>query len=365
MITGDIMRFKLTAYALLFALAASTQNIEAGITIVNGRIVNAELVATMPGEKHFEAGLYFIENDNWREAERHLMIVTANFACTQYGHEAFYYLGIAQYYLEEYDLANDAFTEYLKGKQHPKYFVEAMSYKFNIAEEFRCGAKRRFFGSKQLPKWACGRSMALDIYDEIIVALPCHELAVRALYAKGELQWIEGNYRESVEAFRMITKRFPKHELAPESYLMMMGVYLEQSRSEFQNPDILGFAQVTLRKFKQDFPREERIACAEEILLAIKEVYAKGLFDTGAFYERICKPVAAAIYYQNAANLFPETQVALWCQAHLQRLQAEGVQVALPSTNIDNAEAEAKDEDEVGTDIDLDHFPLTDLDDEE
>lgn len=363
------MRLFSLSYSFLFVLAAMAPSMDshAGITLVNGQVVNAELVPTMPVEGHFQAGTRALEEENWAEAERHFNIVTINFPCTQYGHESYYYLGIACYYLDEYDFSNDAFTEYLKGKQHPKYFIEAMSYKYNIAESLRCGAKRRFFGTKQLPKWACGLSLALDIYDEIIAALPCHELAVRALFSKGELQWTEGNYRESVDAFRMITKRFPKHELAPESYLMIMGVYLEQSRYEFQNPDILAFAQINLRKFQQEFPREERIASAEECLLAIKEIYAKGLFDTGAFYEKICKPVAAAIYYQNAANLFPETQVALWCQSHLERLQQSGVTIILPAKEA-SEENELDidiDEKDVGQDFSFENAKLTDLDGED
>lgn len=364
-----MMKFRTYSLGFFLACALVSQSMEASFVIQNGRILDGNSVLTMPVEEHFNAGLRAIEAEQWVEAEKHFNIITANFPCTENGHEAFYYLGIAGYYLEELDFANEAFTEYLKGKQHPQYFIEAMQYKYNIAEFFRGGARRRFFGTKQLPKWADGKSLALEIYEEIIVALPCHELAVRALFSKGELQWAEGNYRESVEAFRMITKRFPKHELAPESYLMMMGVYMEQSRSEFQNPDILAFAHITLRKFKQDFPREERISDAEAILLGIKEVYARGLFETGAFYERICKPVAAAIYYQNAANLFPETQVALWCRAHLERLQQAGVDVVLPSRPVDeDTVSDYRDGGEdggVGEDIDLDHFPLTDLDDEE
>lgn len=354
------MKDKILYLAVCATLALCS--VDGGITIQNGRIVDADLVATMPVEGHFNAGLGATECEDWSTAAKHFAIVTQNFPGTICAHESFYYLGIAYYYLEELDFSNDAFTEYLKGKQHPKYFIEAMQYKFNIAEQFRNGARRRFFGTKQLPKWATGRTLAISIYDDIIIALPCHELAVRALFAKGQLLWALQNYKESVESFKMITRRFPKHELAPESYLMMMAVYYEQSKTEFQNPDILAFAQITLRKFKHDFPREERIDCAEEYLLAIKEIYAQGLFDTGVFYERTCKPVAAAIYYQNAANLFPETQVAVWCQYHIERLQQEGVNICLPTKALtENSEEDNDDElSDVGQD-----FKLTDLDDEE
>lgn len=359
------MQIKTIANLCLLYFAAIAP-LQGAITFIDGRVVDVRLVATMSAQEHYNAGVAAWEEGNWSEAERQFAIVTANFPCTKETHEASFYLGVACYTLEEYDFANDAFTEYLKAKQHPKFFIEAIEYKFSIAEQFRCGARRRILGTKQLPKWANGYSEALDIYDEIINALPCHEMAVYALFSKGQLQWSQQNYKESIDAFRVITQRFPKHELAPESYLAMMSVYLEQSRTEFQNPDILAFAEITLRRFSQNFPREERLQSAEDCFLAIKEIYAKGFFDTGVFYEKIDKPVAASIYYQNAVNLFPETQVALWCQSHLARLSDAGVAIILPAKDSSTAgqnfvldENEALEEKE-----ELEDFPLIDLDDE-
>ena len=56
---------------------------------------------------------------------------------------------------------------------------------------------------------------------------------------------------------------------------------------------------------------------AENSVLEIKEVYAKGLYDTGQFYERIEEPRASLIYYQNAIRQFPETTVAKLCEQRL------------------------------------------------
>jgi outer membrane protein assembly factor BamD (BamD/ComL family) len=146
-------------------------------------------------------------------------------------------------------------------------------------------------------------------------------LAAKALYSKGSLQWDEKQYRQSVDSFQMLIKRFPKHELAPESYVAISKIFVEQSGTEFQNPDILAFAQINLRKFKSDFPREERLGEVENDLLSIKEYFAKNLYDTGQFYERTDKPRAAAIYYQNAIQQFPETQIAQKCQSRLEKLK--------------------------------------------
>ena len=242
---------------------------EAAFTLQNGKLINAETAATMSVEEHFTRGLEALDARNWKEASKQFEIVTYNFPNTQYGQEGNFYLGVAWFHLEEFDFANEAFSNYLKVKSNPQFFKQAIEYKYAIAEMFKDGAKRRFFGTKQLPKWASGTTMAVTIYDEVIAAMPSNEIAAQALFSKGCMLWNMKEYRNSIDSFQMLIKRFPKHELAPESYLLITKVYLDQCRLEFQNPDILAFAQINVRRFKHDSPKEERLAEADEDVLRI------------------------------------------------------------------------------------------------
>ncbi len=225
------------------------------------------------------------------EATIQFGIVASSFPNDPCAHEAHYYLGVAYYYLEEYEFSNDALSDYLKAQSHPVYFEEAIQYKYAIAEAFRCGAKRRLLSMHRCPKWAEGKEQALAIYDEVIAALPSQDIATQALFSKGCLLMDMKEYCESVEAFRMFIRRFPKHELAPESYLAITAVYLKQSCCEFQNPDILALAEINLRKFKQDFPREERIALAEEDVMSIKEPTQTGYIRWGSSMRGSASPL--------------------------------------------------------------------------
>jgi outer membrane protein assembly factor BamD (BamD/ComL family) len=297
-------------HLVLGALVASTFSLNAAYTFRDGKIVDSRLVATMPMEAHYNAGVTAMEACNWREAARQFGITASSFPLSPYGQEAAFYQGVANYQLSEYDLADQAFSEYLQAKSNPRLFEETIEFKYAIAEQFRGGARRRLLGTKQLPKWASSDSYALKIYEEVIAAVPCHELAVQSLFSKGLLHQTRREYAQSVECFQMIIRRFPKHELTPESYLMINQVYLDQSRNEFQNPDILAFAEINVRRFAQNFPREERLEQAGNDVLAIKEVYAQGLYDTGLFYERVGHPEASVLYYRHAVIQFPETQIA-------------------------------------------------------
>lgn len=295
---------------------------EAAYVVKGTKLVDADDVATLPAQEHFNLGKKALDEHNWDEAVSQYRMVTGSFPNSPYAAESYFNLGVAYYNLKELDFANEAFSSYLHAKNNPRLFQEAVEYKCAIADQFAAGARRRFWGTKKLPKWASANNLALKIYDEVIAALPSHEIAARALYSKGSLNWQLKQYRASVEAYQMVIKRFPKNELAPEAYVAISKVYLEQSRYEFQNPDVLAFAQINLRRFKQDFPREERIAEVEADLLAIKEIYANGLYETGQFYERIHKPKAAVIYYHNAIQQFPETKVAGLARQRLDKLKA-------------------------------------------
>lgn len=321
------------SYILLTAIfLLGHSQVEAGWIVKNGHFYDADEVATLSLEEHFALGEQAYKEEDFREAARQFRIITRNFPNTKLGKETSYFLGISYFHIEEYEYANQELTHYLKSQSNPKYFEEAFSFKFLIAQEFRNGARRRIFGYRKMPKWLSGQKIAFEIYDEIISTLPCHELAAQSLWAKANLHWKIEDYKKAVESFHTLIRRFPKHELTPESYLAINRLYFEQSQREFQNPDILALSQLNLRKFQQDFPGEERHVQAEEDALAIKEIYAQGLFETGQFYERVKQPKASIIYYKTAIKQFPETSVAKHCYDRLEDLESHHPSKVLSAT---------------------------------
>ena len=298
-------------------------SVDAAISIRNGRIVDADEVATFPVEEHEGMGLEAIKVCDWHEAARQFRIVTNEFPGTKESARSFFFLGVAYYHLQDFEFSNQAFSDYVMSQSHPEHFEEAMEYKFLIAEAFRNGAKRRILGSRMFPKWLSAENMAIEAYDEIIATMPSHELAAKSLFAKGCFHWKLQDYSDSVENFQKLILRFPKHEMALESYVMVSEIFLDQCHKEHQNVDILAFAEVNLKQFRADFPGEPRLEKAEKNFCHMKEVYARGLFDTGQFYERVGKPQASYLYYQNTIDKFPSTFVADKCRS---RLRAMGYQ---------------------------------------
>ena len=116
-------------------------------------------------------------------------------------------------------------------------------------------------------------------------------------------------------------RRFPKHELAIESYLKIGQVYLDQCKCEHLNPDLLDSAELNLRKFELAFPSETRLSEARETFYEMQEVFAMSLFETGDFFQRTKKKGAAIIYYSKVVSKFPQSNAAKVAKDRLKALQ--------------------------------------------
>lgn len=295
--------------------------LEGAWVLHEGKLINEDKFATFSCDEHYALALKAYQIQDWNTAAKHFGIVNLNFPHSTVGPESAFFQGICFYEQEEFEFANEAFNTYLKGSSQPQFFQEAMDYKFAIANAFASGSRRRFFGTKQLPKVLPARNIAMQIYDEMIQTMPCHDYAAQSLWAKGNLLWEDYAYQDSIDCFQTLIRRFPKHELTPRSYVAINQVYLTEAKWEFQNPDLLQLAEINLRRFEQDFPRDDRLIEAKQNLDLLKETYASGLWTTGNFYEGQGAPQAAIIYYLNAAKKFPDTRIAEKCKERLEKIQ--------------------------------------------
>jgi outer membrane protein assembly factor BamD (BamD/ComL family) len=316
---------------LLVSFCGVFQDAEAAYTIRNGKLINTNEVATLSVQEHYSVAMDAFQKQDWEEVVRQSIIVIRNFPSTPFAQDAFYYLGVGYFHLEEFELANRHLTNYLKKQNTPKYFEEAIQYKFKIAERFHRGARKHILGWESMPKWVPAREEAIAIYEEVITALPHHDLAAQALYGKAKLLLKTEEYKSSIETYQVLIRRFPKHPLAIESYIGIGQVYLIQSQQEYPDQDYLDLAEINLRKFRQDFPSEEKVGVAQGMLLNMKEVYASHLYDIGRFYERTKKPHASHIYYTRILAKYPETKVATLATKRLQRMKYKPKEEAQPS----------------------------------
>jgi outer membrane assembly lipoprotein YfiO len=313
------------AVALFPLLLVLPLSAHAAYMFKNGKLIKSEEVATMSVQEHYSIAMDAYQRQNWDEVIHQSLIVVKNFSSTPFAQEALFYLGIGYFHTGEFEYANKFLTSYLKKQATPKFFEEVIQYKFKIAEKYHHGAKKHLLGWETMPKWVPARDEAIRIYDEVITALPHHELAAHALFGKAKLLLKDDEFKSSIETYQVLIRRFPKHPLAAKSYIGIGEVYLIQSQEQYPDQDYLDLAEINLRKFRHDFPGEERLAVAEKMLLEMKEIFAGDLYDTGRFYERTKKPQAAYIYYTRILTKYPETKVCELAGKRLSKLNCRPV----------------------------------------
>jgi outer membrane protein assembly factor BamD (BamD/ComL family) len=280
---------------------------------------------TISVQELFSAVKSAYDEGKWKEVEIKSQKLLKDYPVTAFAKETLFYLGVSTFNQKDYQFANRYFSKYLKDQTSPRYFEQAMQYKFDIAQEYADGAKKHLMGFKAMPKWIPATSNALKIFNEIIATIPHHDLAARSLFKKGEILLKDQNFKESLDSYQTLIRRFPSHSLAIESYLSISKLFLKECQDESPDPALMDLAQLNLRKFEISFPGEERIEEAVNTLLEMKETYAMDLFETGKFYERIKKGQAAVLYYKAAISKYPETKAARRAGARLEKFEGNAL----------------------------------------
>jgi len=297
--------------------------LQGSFTVKDGKLLNSEDVATMSVQEHYSLLLEVFQKEEWKEVIQQSNILIKNFPTSPFFQEAFYYMAAAYFHLNDFDLANQHLTTYLRKQTALQHFRDALELKFQVAEKFREGFKKHIGGYEILPQWMPAKAEAIKIYDEVINALPNDDLAAKALFGKAVLLLEDDEYNSSIETYQTLIRRFPRHPLAPDAYVEIAKVYLIESQEKYPDADYLDLASINLRKFRQDFPTDDRLTMAEGLFADMQEVYAKSFYEIAQFYERTKKPNASVLYYSKIIKTFPNTKSAELAKGRLHVLRPD------------------------------------------
>lgn len=298
---------KVLALILTLICIGTVPILQGGLVQIDGKWSDEKLAPRYSVSEHYDLAYQMMGKKEWDRALDNFLIVTIHFPETLFFADSLFYSGVCYFQLKDYDLANKQFNLYLNLGGTLKHFEKAFEYKYEIANVFAQGARKHVFGLKKLPRLTSGKNEALALYDEIIASLPSKEIAAKSFFGKAQLLRKRKEYRESIEALQTLTKRFPRHTLAADAFLLISDIYFEQSKVEMQNPDLLSLAHINISRFQKSFPGDSRVDLAEGNAQQMKEIFAQSLYDTGRFYEKKRKSHASIIYYNEALKRYPGT----------------------------------------------------------
>jgi len=308
--------------------------------ILSSLIAVSAFATEIEVSEHYGMAMEAYTSKDWSKMVHHCRKVKTAYPRSHFAQEIGYYWAVGYFNKGDYARADQLFTQYLRTQSSPKFFEEAIQYKFEIANLYEAGTRKHLFGAKALPRLLNGYEDAVRIYDEVITSLPNHEMAAEALFKKATLLVKFEDYKESIETFQTLIRRFPKHHLGAESYLQIAGVFLKQASSKFPDPAYLELAEINLRKFRRDFPGEPRINEAESNLQAMREEFADELFRIGSFYQKTKKLDSAAIYYSTIILRYPHTPQAFQSEKRLKAMGREIPQEGMMALPADRADEE-------------------------
>lgn len=291
--------------------------LSADYTLVNGKLVNTKYQTQFSDVELFDKAHSAIRKENWQQAIMYLDTIRMNYPNSKVFEESLYLFGTAYFHMDEYAESIMYLNEYLNRTITGKHLEDVLNLKFMIAEELRRGKKLRLMKKKMLPKVSSGYEMALDAYNEIIMTIPGTDLAARSLWGKAQLLIDTKDYSGAIDALKLLTRRFPKGNLAPDAHLELVRIYYEQTKMQIHSPHIAMKARTELAAFTKKFPRHENTREMESYLNKIESILAKGLYQTAEYYSRKKLFTAARLYYNNTINEYPET---LWAEKASQKL---------------------------------------------
>ncbi len=192
--------------------------------------------------------------------------------------------------------AFDAFQSFISDYRSSPRFTDALERQFEIAEEAKGGKKQR---SKILIPMKLGSEDVVEMYRAIINNAPFGKFAPLAQFSIGEVYQDRGDKDLAVTAYQAVVDNYPNSKQAAEAQFRIGSVSnIAAQRSEDRSN--LTATRDALTSYVATNPSGDRAGEAEQILTQINAAEATQSLHVGKFYERMGKPKAAAIYYNEA-----------------------------------------------------------------
>ncbi|MFY7843135.1 MAG: tetratricopeptide repeat protein [Rhabdochlamydiaceae bacterium] len=248
-----------------------------------------------------------VNERNWKELYRTSCSLTQLDGSIN---EAWFFKGVGAFHLGEYEIANESFSNYLSLTKDSSKHKEVIAYKLKIADYFKKGGKKHLMGVQKLPRLFSSKEEALQIYEEVLQALPYDHLGGVALFHKGEMAFEAKEYKEAIEIFESVIQRFPQAPLSADSFIKIGLSYLRESLDSFPDPHNMELAVLNKNNFERSFPDHKKISVLENYLDEMQEFFAKSLFETAQFYQKRGKREASSVYYNQILKKYEKTVTA-------------------------------------------------------
>jgi outer membrane protein assembly factor BamD (BamD/ComL family) len=214
--------------------------------------------------------------------------------------------------------AFDAFQKFITDYRTSPRFDEAIQQQYEIAEEAKGGKKQR---TLVVVPMKLGVEATVKLYRQIIANAPYGKFAPMSQFSMGEVYQDKGDKTAAVAAYQLVVDNYPATKEAAEAQFRI-GAISNIAAKRTQDGENLDSTRDALNTYMASNPQGERASEAMALLSQVDENEASRSLEIGKFYERVGKPKAAAIYY-NEALKFGSAESSQEARERLAALSAE------------------------------------------
>lgn len=192
--------------------------------------------------------------------------------------------------------AFDAFQKFINDYRSSARFNDALQQQYELAEEARGGRKQR--AMLILPVKMGGEDL-VKLYQQIIQNAPFGKLAPLAQFSIAEIYQDLGEKDKAVLAYTTVVENYPNTKQAGEAQFRI-GSISSVAANKSEDKSNLTATRDAVTTYLATNPKGERASEAEMLLQQVNAEEATQSLSVGKFYQRMNKPKAAAIYYNEA-----------------------------------------------------------------
>lgn len=284
------------------------------------RWINPKYAAKDTPQAQMDWAMEFFEKQDYPRAAKEFLRLVRAYPRSELAPEGQYMAGMAY---EKMGVPSKGFSAYKKLVEIYPFslrFKDAIEREFQIAEDFFGGQKIKLVGPVKVP----ALDKAIEIYQHVVDQAPYGEYAAHAQLRLGECYIRQHRYEEANRAFQRVADEYPDSPFVEEAKFKIAFCARQLSLKASYDQSATEEAITWYDSFIANHPESDLIPEAKDSLDHLRRIKAEGLAKIARFYETRNNPRAAAMYYRQIVDQYPDTPEAAGAISKLTEFEQSG-----------------------------------------
>ncbi len=261
------------------------------------------------------------ESGDYNKAAKEFLKLVRSYPRSELAPEAQFLAGLSYELLDSLSEAFAAYKKLVEIYPFSSRFKDAIEREFAMAESFYSGKRLRLLG----PVKISSLDKAIEIYQHVVDQAPYGDYGAKAQLRLGQCYIRQERFEEASRAFQRVVNEYPNSPLREEAKYNVAFCSYRLSLKPSYDQSATDEAIDWFEDFIATHPESELLPQAKESLKQLRQIRAEGLLKIASFYEMQGKHDAAAVYYGQVAQQYPDTPTAVEAVAKLTEMEQSGV----------------------------------------